>query len=381
MKSVMVLMGENRGALSAVRSLGKRGIPVFVGGTRLLSRSLYSRYCKKGFVYPSPHFGMEKMHKVILKNVKKLRPDVLLPFGTVTTSIVLNNQDEYKKYCKIITSVSQERFRVMNDKESLIKEAMKFGCDVPKTYFPENISELQSISKKLNYPVLIKPRLSSGGRGIVKAFSPEELVKLYRHTIIQKKKLDFNPEKPIIQEFIIGQRYTVPVIFVKGKEIASLVFKNCRHYPIYGSPTLNKTVINEKVRNDMVNLFKKFKWNGAANAQCIVDVRDNITKMFEINPSLWACTGSTIAAGIDVPYIMYKMALGDPLGVINDYKANQDFRWILFGDIAYFLKSENKLSICHDFFKFSNTKTDIDLKDPLPHIAQIFDLIVNKQIV
>ena len=52
--SLMVLDAEFRATLGIVRNLGRKGIPLFVGGGGPLSMAGYSRHAAKRFTYPSP---------------------------------------------------------------------------------------------------------------------------------------------------------------------------------------------------------------------------------------------------------------------------------------------------------------------------------------
>lgn len=382
MKSAMVLMGEHRGALSIVRALGKKGILIYVGSPNTLCRSRFSKYCKKGFTYSSPYgHGAEKTHKDILKNVKKYKPEVLFTLGTITSYVVFKYQGEYEKYCNVIPNMGFKKFDFFNHKEKWIKEAIRVGYPVPKTYNPKKLSDVKNLSKKIDYPVLIKPRLSCGGSGIVKIFDANELIKEYKRLSSGKKYFYYDPARPLIQDFVPGKRYTVTGIFNKGKEIASVVFENFRHYPEYGSPLLNKTVRNERVRKTIIGMFKKMKWHGPFSVQCAIDLRDGKPKLFDINPRLWSCIGSTVAAGVNVPYIAFKMALGEKVDKVPDYKLNRKFRWMLFGELAYFMKSRNKLKLLRSYMDFYKTKTDVDIKDPLPHLMQFADMIKSRQVL
>lgn len=379
----MILNGENRGGLGLVRSFGKKGIPVFVGGRRLLSRSLYSKYCKGGFVYSPVHEGIEKMHEDIIKNVKKFKPDVLFPVSSDTTHTVLKYIDEYKKYCNIIPTLDFKRFNIFDDKETLTKEAIKVKCPTPKTYFPKSLESVKELSEHIDYPVLIKPRIGSTAQGIVRASSSEELIKKYDQ-ISHQKKIEglYDPTRPTIQEFIPGEVYTAYVLFNKGKHIASMVNKFNRTYPVpYGPQLSNITVSNDRIRNLAITLFKRLKWHGCANTHFIVDERDNIPKMIEINPRIWATIESSVNAGVNFPYMLYKMALGEKVKENKRYKINQKFRWILFGELLYLVKSTNKLKTIKEYMNFKNTKTEIDFTDIKPHLIQFLDLCINKNVL
>jgi alkanesulfonate monooxygenase SsuD/methylene tetrahydromethanopterin reductase-like flavin-dependent oxidoreductase (luciferase family) len=50
----LILDGNTRSALAATRSLGKKGVPVVVGGETSRTLAGASRYCNESFTYPSP---------------------------------------------------------------------------------------------------------------------------------------------------------------------------------------------------------------------------------------------------------------------------------------------------------------------------------------
>jgi len=375
MRPVILLNGENRGALAIVRALGKRGIPVIVGGNKKVSRACYSKYCFSRFFYPKNY---KKMHKCILSEVKKNKSAVLFPLFSDTVSMVLKKKRIYEEYCKIIPLSNYNKYSVFNDKETQIRQCVDIGCKVPITYFPDKIDK--NLLKKIKYPVLIKPRIASGGRGIVKANTQEELNCLYRK-IKNKKQItaEYDTRKPIIQEFLkSATTFTVYVLFNKGKHIMSLVCENYRHYPIrFGPPIQSISVENKIVQKEAINMFTKLEWHDPANVHYITD--KGIPKMIEINPRLWATVESSINAGLDFPYILYKMALGEKYTIPRSIP-KKEFRWILFGELFYLINTKNKIKVLKDYFR-KPSGSDIDLHDLFPHIIHFFDLLLNKQVL
>jgi len=384
MESIMVLDGESRAVLAVVRHLGRRGVPVFVGGSTTLARAKYSKYCRKGFTYHSSRHGTEAMHRDILQNVKRLRPDVIFPFGSETTQLVLDHSEEYEKHCRIVPMLDAEKFKLFNDKGTMIREASRVGCSIPKTYFPKDLGDAGKLSLHLDYPALIKPRTSSTGKGIIKVHSPRELAREYALVSKQRKEgTAYDPSRPVIQEFIPGTlNYTVVVLFDHGRHMASIVNQNHRYYPVpFGPPIFNETVLNERIRRIAVDMFRKLKWHGTANVNFMIDPRDNIPKMIEINPRLPGTTESSIVAGMDFPYMLYKMALGERIRSTYRYKLNRKFRWLLFAELFYLLKTRNKLATLKRYTDFRNTRTEIDFADIKPHIIQFLGLLVNRQVM
>lgn len=383
-KSIAILNGESRVGLAIARSFGKRKIPVFVGGTSKFSRAFYSKHCIKSFRYSPSVFGIERMHEDILRGIIKLEPDVLMPCGHETTYVVLKYLKEYKKYCTVVPLADFNKFNLANDKEMMTKTVAKLGFQVPKTYFPRDLDHVKELSSSIKYPVLIKPRISSFARGIVKVDSSFELIKQYSLVSSHEKdEASYDASRPIVQEYIpVTDTHAVDVLFDHGKHIASIAKIAYRSYPLpFGAPIAHIMIADDNLRLMIVRLFEKLKWNGPGSVQMMVDPRDGIAKIIEINPRMWATVESSIKVGQDIPYLMYKMAIGDKIDYKNKYKANQKFRWILYGELLYLLKTKNKFKTILDCLDFKNTKTEIDFSDFVPHMAHFVDFIVNNQIL
>lgn len=382
MVSVLVLNGESRAGLAVTRSLGKKGIKVYVGGNRKLARSFFSKYCKGRFIYPNSSNGVEEVHKSLLENVKKIKPDVILPINNDTTYIISKYIKKYQKYSKITPLLDLKNFRYYYNKENIIKISKKEKILIPKTYVTKKFSELKKISNNISYPVLLKPSISSGGRGIQIIKSKEKLIERYNQSTKVKTDYSFNPKNIIIQEYLEGDVYTVYMLYHKGRLISSMVMKALRWYPSkLGVAISYKTVKNDKILEIALRLFEGRCFNGPVDVQFIVDNKDKKTKLLEINPKLWGTVEASIAAGIDIPFLLYQIVLGKNVSKVKGYKVGQEFRWILFGELAILLKSLNDMRSIRSFFNYKNVKNEIDLSDIKPHLCQIFNLIVQKNVL
>ncbi len=383
MASVMILNGENRGVLGMTRSFGKRGFTVYIGSNRGLARTAYSKYCCKSFQYSPIHADENRMHRAILEHVRRFRPDVLFPFLSDTGYVVLKHLDEYMKHTRVIPMPGFDRFVQFNDKERQIKELEGIGCSIPETYFPKDRRQVKKISKELVYPVLIKPRISSGARGIIMAGSPEELLEKYKES---EPGSDLSPvfdtAMPFIQEFVEGDLFNCYVLFREGKHVASMVNNYVRMYPpTVGGQTANVTLEDERVRSAALGMFEKLGWHGPANALFIVDKKDRLPKIIEINPRCWATMESSIAAGIDFPFMMYQMAMGKKITPVESYRLNQEFRWLLFSELLYLLRTDDKLRTMREYFRFSGAGTEVDFRDIKPHMVHLLEFVMNRQVL
>lgn len=375
--SVMVLDGETIAGLATTRALDKEGFKVICGGSHRFSRTFYSKHRHKKFVYSSIKFGFQKMHQNLLRNLKKFKPDILIPVFSETSELVLKYKREYEKYTEIIPMVDYDLFKKISDKQKLMELMDKLKIPIPKTYFPKNGKEIKILSKKIKYPVLIKARLSSGGRGIKIAYSPKELVNQYK-AVIQLKSIvhSFNPTRPIIQEYIEGKNIDISALFFEGKKIAHTVQENKHFYQ--GIYTRNVLIKNDKISNIGLKLLKKLKWNGVAHIDMKIDARDGIPRILEINPKLWSSIESSIYGGVNFPYLLCKLALNKNIKSNEDYKIGSEFRMILFGELLYLWYNKNKIKLIKELLNFKNYNCEIQIEDIKPHIIQILTFPFDK---
>lgn len=383
MKRVMVLDAENRAGLGVLRSLARRDFRVIAGGSRRFSRAFYSKYCGGHFVYPPLSKGMEYVHECVLANVRRHKPDVLMPLFNETFSVVSRYREEYMKYTNIIPMADYETFKKINDKEILIRLARKYGIPTPRTYFPRDLNEVKRISRDIDYPVLVKPRTATGGRGIEYSSCREELIRNYL-SVSRLKTVPAGCDytRPLIQEYIDYPPATVYVLFDRGRLIAMMSKQNFEYYPHpFGSPFSNITIKDKLIEDMAVKFFRKLKWHGAANIHFITDPKDGIPKLLEINPRLWGGVESSVVAGMDFPYLLCKMALHKKIEPQYDYTVGLKFKWVLFGEAYHLLKFKNRRESLRELLNFRGYNSEISMMDMKPHIVQAITLPLYKGVL
>jgi len=377
------LDGSTRACLAIVRSLGKCNIEVIVGGSEKHSRSFYSRYCSGHFLYPEPHGDGSVSHEIIKNKVKTLRPHVVLPIFTNTTLLFLRYIKEYLLYTRLIPLPSYETYIKFNDKASFLRLAQENGLPVPQTYYPQSLGDVEAIGDKVSYPVLLKPRISSGGYGIVKVSNRAELIKFYSEMIkLIKKPManePFDPDYPIIQKYIHGPSFTMQGFCEQGSVKAMFITQSLRRYPMpFGPSIAYKSVKHERIRSLCVDFLKKLRWHGPIILSFVADGLHGSPYVIEANPRLGGTIESAIASGVDIPYLLVNSALNIPTSAIFDYKEGTRFRWVLFGELFYLRDTPHKLKALREFIDFKNTRCEISINDSVPHFVHLFNLLRNR---
>ncbi len=151
---------------------------------------------------------------------------------------------------------------------------------------------------------------------------------------------------PIIQEMIpnIGKHFQANLLFDFNSELkASCVKKKVRQYPVYGGPsTFFKTVDHRKIEETSIRFLKNINWVGPAEVEYMVDPRDNIPKLMEINPRLSATIRLSCFVGVDFPYLIVKNAMGESTDTIRNMKFDYYCQWFIPGDLMNLLFNKDR---------------------------------------
>ena len=361
--------------LSAVRSLGSKNIEVIAGDVK---RQFFfrSRYCQQYICCPHPK--NELFVNFLYDAVKGVKSDVLIPMSNNTIISISRNKTLFED----ITTVPIPDLRTVMkayDKHQTMRYAIKLDIPSPRTYFIDNDSDLNNIAQNVDYPLIIKPRMSEGASaGVLRANSSNELITMYKTV-----KSIFG--SVIIQEYIPGgsmQMRMVNALYNKDSEpIAMFTAKKHREYPITGGvTTFGESIWDPRIAELGERLLDAWKWYGVAEIEFKVDPRDNTPKLIEVNPRFWTYLQLPIYCGVDFPYLLYKIALDENVSPVERYKTG----------IKYVHPFKDPLTMLKILCKSRSRKTFYDLlssyrgektyaifswKDPVPMIGKIISAL------
>ena len=367
---VFVTDGHWRKSLAAVRALGRKGIGVTVGESTRLATAAFSRYCHQAVVYPSPLFRPAEFVDFLHNKLSRRSYQMLLPMEDETMDLISKHHSEFSSLT-YVPIVSFDKLDFARRKDKVLQVAEQEGIPIPKTWFIEDITQLNEMKGTLPYPVVIKPKISSGAVGITYPRNPGELMSQY---LSVHRRFPY----PMIQELISHEGPGYGASFLmdeRGDVKASFVHKRLREYPITGgASTLRESARYDDIRDMALTLLKKLDWFGVAMVEFKLDPRDGIPKLMEINPRFWGSLHLAVEAGVNFPYLLYRMSLGEKFKPVEHYETGKRCRWMLPGDILHFVYNPRRASLIPEYFHFWNKNTAYDilsLKDPLPVLGRI----------
>jgi len=362
MPKVLVTDAQMRNSLAIIRSLGRRGLKVTGGEDTWFATGCFSKYCQGRVIYPSPDKHPAEFVNHLLNVVKNDNYEVIFPVTDKTVTPIAKYREEFAKYTHVPLPDYEILMKAM-DKAKTIEIARQNGIACPVTYAADNFEEVVAAKDEFQFPVLIKPRRGYGARGLTLCNTPEELTSAYPEiTAIYGNCL--------IQEYIPpgGEELGVYALFNSNSELRAVtVHRRLRSYPVSGGPsTLRETVHRPELVETAIRLLKALNWSGVAMVEFKTDPRDNQPKLMEVNPRWWGSLQLSILSGVDFPYLLYKMVTEGDIEPVLDYKIGVKCRWLLPGDILWWLSADHKIRNLPKFLKCERNNDIISCRDPWP---------------
>jgi predicted ATP-grasp superfamily ATP-dependent carboligase len=140
---------------------------------------------------------------------------------------------------------------------------------------------------------------------------------------------------PIVQEHIVGPEYGYSALFNEGKMRAAFQHRRILSLNYMGGASaLREPTYVKKLEELGSTLLQGMKWHGPAMVEFKFDIQDKEFKLMEINPRFWGSLNLAVEAGIDFPYLYYKIATHGDCESVYDYRRNIVSHY-LAGELSY----------------------------------------------
>lgn len=330
---ILVLDGNQRAALAAVRSLGSHGLWVGVGESSTESLAGASRYCQQTVVYPDPYKSPRAFFEDILRQVDALGITFLLPITEATTYVILKYREELPVGVTL-PFPEQESVEQLANKNRLFGLAADSGIPTPETIFCENwkdgLSAIENLSDK-HFPIVLKPFKSKivqedrilSTQVLIANTANEARSYLNQHAFFE---FPFT-----IQSFVEGTGQGVFALFNRGEPICYFSHRRLREKPPGGGVSVlsESAPLNEQLKTCSEKLLAGADWHGVAMVEFRVSP-EGVGYLMEVNPRFWGSLQLAIDSGVDFPLWLYLISTGQNLPRMS--WRQRRVRWIL-GDL------------------------------------------------
>lgn len=364
--AVFVLNAHAKHGLVAIRNLAARGLDVTAGSSERWNAAAFSRSVTRSVRHPDPGADPVGFVDAIESELARTDYDMLLPVNEATVDVVVQNMERFEPYTTV-PFMPYDRLRVGLDKRRTIEAAREAGIPQPTTYFSDEAS-IERVESELGYPIVVKPPSGEGRRGISVCETREELERATRE---EESTHGF----VIYQEFIPngGERGVYTLYDWDGQLTGLTVQRRLRSRPPNGGASTYRETIEDPELVELASRFlESLDWRGLAMVEFRLDARTDEPKLIEINPRLWGSLSLSTYAGVDFPYLLYRLAIGDSPEPVLDYDVGVRSR-CLFTDAHQVTQRDDRLRALVEFLTPSQrpcTYDIVSIRDPFSALGQ-----------
>lgn len=221
-------------ALHAIRRFGELGYEVYAAEGHRLAYAAFSKYVTKRIRVPNMHHNPEGYAKRVLQEIETGKYDYYFP--SFEEIILMSHYKDRILAATKTTLPDTETLMTLHDKAKLRDMAVELGIHTPETFVPRSIDEARAYIAKIDHPVVVKMRQTSGAAGFRKFYNPKDLEKHYFEIIRVNHLTD--QDLPMIQQLIEGPTTCTLELCNRGEIIGEVMYQGIRTMPRTGGTTV-----------------------------------------------------------------------------------------------------------------------------------------------
>jgi len=318
----VLILGQGITVLGAMRCLGRRGVPLYVAGSRagVITRSRWYRQLPEG---GSRDFSEQDLESRLQQLA--IRRMVLLPCSDAWAMAVSLLKPETAT--RFPSSVAPpETLRQMVDKAFFAETLMRLGLPHPRTVVLREPGALEAVPEDRLHGCFLKPIQSTVfarlyGAKALRFRDRAEALRLFEDASakgLQVMLQEFIPGPPTRHVFVEGFRDR------RGRICGLLARRRIRMFPDeFGNSTLCVSIPLAEVSgavDTMHRLLGETGYRGVFSAEFKFDERDGLFKLLEVNARPWWYVDFADRCGVDVCGMAYRDALGEEIEPVTGYK-------------------------------------------------------------
>lgn len=323
-RALVIDSGRTRGALAAVRALGRAGWTVGVASTGP-APSLLSRHTSFRHPVSQPELDPDRFIECVRVAIAKRGYEVVLPSADSEMVSLSERRGEvgavvpYPQHATVMRAL---------DKLELHRAAQAAGLPSPSTV-EAGIRE----SVQWDTPLIVKPRLhspsdSDPGRSRLKTYRAKEVSDVSSAAA----KIRSADGIPVLQELTEGRLMAVAVVADRGGRLLKAVQQVSTEVfpPRVGISARAHTVsLDPELESGISRLLLELEWFGLAQLQ-FMDPEE--PKLIDFNGRLFGSLSLAVAAGPNLPAIWAALATGRLPPVDRHAEVGRRYQW-LEGDL------------------------------------------------
>lgn len=308
------------GTLSAVRDLGRRGIPVTVASDSAVAPARWSKHLRR-FVRCPPTADLDRFLSWLLDFGRRQPGHVLCATSDETAWCYAVHRQELSRWFRFATPTPDALAKLL-DKALLLDAGRTAGLDVGEKWCPESVDEARAVGAASQVPLFVKPRAQLFAIGAGKGERVEGAAALARVWEAQRRGVTYHPqvrarvpgiEFPIIQAYQARAEriYTVDGFIDPGGEFVARACVKLLQRPRGSGPGIvfEDAPLLEPVARGLRTLFLSVGFHGPFDVEFLEDGDRRL--LIDVNPRFYNHMAFEVDRGLPLPWLSYLLAAGE----------------------------------------------------------------------
>lgn len=404
MDTVLITDGNQRKALVAARALGAAGWRVLVAEETAWQMTRFSRYVAGALKSPSPR-DTARYAAWLVETAGRESLDLVLPMDDGSTAAAVQiaaqaaaqaAQTPAQAAAQVAAQTPAQRpgqamaqwqsrllvptpkqWAVASDKACTLELAGSAGVPAPPGGVAPDLATARALAAEVGYPVVVRARRESGGRGLAFVSDPADLPTAFQ-------RIRARDPAPLVQRQVPpGTLWDVCLLYDRTSTVrAAFVQRELRHFPLRGgTSTLQESAWRPDLVDLAIRLLAPLGWTGPVEVEFMADAESGQIWLMEINPRFWASLALAVQCGVNFPLLVATLARGGSVPPVRlpgisghptehpSYPSGRRCRWLLPGDLLHYLANPERKRMAPSFWRTYDHRTRDDIwsaDDPAP---------------
>jgi D-aspartate ligase len=292
-----------------MRSLGRRGLDVVALTYNASEPGLASKYVTERSICPHTADRAAFVGH-LLDNADRWGGALILDTNDHYATVLSQHHAVLSEHYRLVVP-EWEVARHFIEKDLTYALADRCGVGHPRIFSPADLDELDAVLADVALPAMVKPVRSHEfyAHFKTKLFTAESAAELRRHFVAAHEA----GMPVVVAEIVPGSDYKtlerVSMYVDSTGDVRTELYntKLRQTPPMFGMNKVSVTTpVYDEVRAASIELLQAVGFRGPAGIEFKRDLRDGSLKLIEVNVRLLADTQLSIAAGIDLPWIIYQ---------------------------------------------------------------------------
>ncbi|HTK17000.1 MAG TPA: ATP-grasp domain-containing protein [Acidimicrobiia bacterium] len=296
---------RGHGAMGAIRSLGRAGVPVFAVTEDRWTPAAVSRYLRRRIVAPTTGLeGDDYLVEWIASIARSLgTPAVVIPTDDEAAVLVAEHAADLAPWL-ISPAVAPDLPRRLASKRGLRELCLEHATSTPGAAFPTSLADIEAFAAVATFPVVAKVA-DAGHRGELPELGASTPLRSAKELLTAAATWS-NPGAVMLQEYIpeeVADDWIFHGYFDARSEcLVGFTGVKYRSWPPYfGATSYARVVANPELAAESIEFLRRVGYCGIVDMDWRLDRRDGRYRLLDCNPRVGAqfrLFEST--AGIDV---------------------------------------------------------------------------------